>query len=104
VSGQAVVSRKGLPKGEWLKIPVADDAGWEKVEKCIRMWMEQLKKEIKVKWTVVYKKKPSTAGVPLADGDGNSTKVFIVKVILILGAQRTYRKAALQSKTTRDCG
>src|SRR5213075_2716715 len=85
VSGQAVISRKGLPKNEWLKFPVEDDAGWEKVERCVKMWMEQLRVDIKVKWTVVYRKKSPTASVNLNDENDETKKVFMVDVALILG-------------------
>ena len=71
---------------EWLKIPVEDEHSWEKVERCIRMWMEELKKEIKVKLTVQYKKKPSTGAVGLEGEDGDTKKVFKMKVMLILGS------------------
>ena len=94
VSGQATVSRKGLPKGEWLKVPVEDDGSWKKVESFIKLWMEQLRKEIKVKWVVTYRQKPSTAAASLNDDGREIKKVFNVKVVLILGISRTHSKAA----------
>lgn len=95
VSGQAVIARKGLPKGEWLKFPVADEGSWEKVEKCIKLWMEQDRKEIKVKWTVMYRKKASTNVIDLEDLDGDGKKVFNFAITLILGGQRAHRKVAV---------
>jgi hypothetical protein len=94
VSGQATVSRKGLPKGEWLKLPVEDDGSWQKVESFIKLWIEQLRKEIKVKWVVTYRRKPSTAAASLNDEGSEIKKVFNVKVMLILGISRTHSKAA----------
>ena len=49
------------------------------------MFMENFKKEIKVKLTVVYKKKSSTNIVKLEEEDDKTKKVFNVKVALILG-------------------
>ena len=88
------MSHKGLPKGEWLKLPVEDDGSWKKVESFIKLWMEQLRKEIKVKWVVTYRKKLSTAAASLNDESGEIKKVFNVKVVLILGISRTHCKAA----------
>jgi len=75
VSGQAVVSRKGLAKSEWLKFPVRDPTDWENVEKCIKLWMQELKKEIKVKLTVVHKKVPSRNTVDMEDEEDEPQKV-----------------------------
>jgi hypothetical protein len=103
VSGQAIVSRKGLPKGEWLKFPLEDDSCWQKVESFIELWMKQLRKEIKVKWTVTYQKKATTTAVTLDVEDDEMKKVFNVKVALILGVSRTYRKDAPGEKP-EGCG
>jgi hypothetical protein len=104
VSGQAVISRKGLPMREWLKFSVEDDHTWEKVNRCIRMWMEELRKEIKVKLTVVYRKKRPTTSVSLNDEDGETKKVFNIKVALILEPTRTHRKAVERAKTASCSG
>lgn len=104
VSGQAIVSCKSLPIREWLKVPVEDENSWEKVECCIRMFMENLKNEIKVKLTVLYKKKSSTGAVNLEDEDGDAKKVFNVKVTLILGSKKMHRKAVGWTQTTSRSG
>jgi hypothetical protein len=93
VSGQAVVSRKGLAKSEWLKFPVRDPTDWENVEKCIKLWMQQLKSEIKVKLTIVHKKVPLRRSVDVEDEEDEPGKVFNVKVALISGSTWAHRKA-----------
>jgi hypothetical protein len=93
VSGQAVVSRRGLAKSEWLKFPVHDSTDWENVEKCMKLWMQQLKSEIKVKLTIVHKKVPLRHTVDLEDEEDEPGKVFNVKVTLILGSAWAHRKA-----------
>jgi hypothetical protein len=94
LSGQAVVSAKGVPMREYLKFPIEDETCWEKVERGVKMWMEQLKKDIKVKLTVIYKKKSVITAISSDDEDGTVKKVFKFKVRLILGSQRTYYKTA----------
>ena len=55
--------------------------------------MEDLKKGMKVKLTILYTKKSSTSIVDLEDEDDETNKVSNVKVSLILGSKRTHRKA-----------
>ena len=64
------------------------------------MWIEELKKEIKVKLTIIYRKKRSNATGSLDDGSAETKKVFYIKVRLILGSSRAHRKALKRTKTT----
>jgi hypothetical protein len=55
--------------------------------------MQELKKEIKVKLTIVHKKVPSRNTVDVEDEEDEPGKVFNVKVMLILGTAWAHRKA-----------
>jgi hypothetical protein len=54
--------------------------------------MQELKKEMKVKLTIVHKKVPSRNTVDVEDEEDELGKVFNVKVALILGTVWAHRK------------
>jgi len=48
ISGQAVISAKGVPIREHIKIVVEDENGWKKVEQGVEAWMHQKRVDIRV--------------------------------------------------------
>ena len=54
ISGQAVISAKGVPIREHIKIVVEDENGWKKVEQGVEAWMHQKRVDIRVMLTHTY--------------------------------------------------
>jgi 6-phosphofructokinase len=78
--GQAIISHRGIRVADVLKFDVEEDSDWRKVEKGIERWLQENKKDVKVRLTVCYKTIGRTIPDTLNNGDGVTKKVYPSKV------------------------
>jgi hypothetical protein len=67
VSGNAVISARGVAKARALTIAVDDETSWRKVERFVEDWMKQGRKDIIVKLTTHWEKRKANSDAPELD-------------------------------------
>jgi hypothetical protein len=75
--GQAVISHRGIRLADVLKFDVEEDSDWRKVEKGIERWLQENKKDVKVKLTVCYKTVGETIHDTLKKVNSVAKKVYM---------------------------
>ena len=79
ISGQAVISAKGVPIREHIKIVVEDENGWKKVEQGVEAWMHQKCVDIRVILTHTYSNIKGRVSETLDKEEDDLKKVRTIK-------------------------
>ena len=79
ISGQAVISAKGVPVREHIKIVVEDENGWKKVEQGVEVWMYQKRIDIRVVLTHTYSSIKGRVSETLNEEDDDLKTVRTIK-------------------------
>ena len=79
IFGQAVISAKGVPIREHIKIVVEDENGWKKVEQGVEAWMHQKLIDIRVILTHIYSSIKGRVSESLDEEEDNLKKVRTIK-------------------------
>ena len=79
ISGQPVISAKGVPVCEHIKIVVEDENGWKKVEQGVEAWMHQKRVDIRVNLTHTYSSIKGRVSETLDKEEDDLKKVRTIK-------------------------
>jgi hypothetical protein len=79
ISGQAVISAKGVPVREHIKIVVENENGWKKVEQGVEAWMHQKRVDIRVMLTHTYSSIKGRVYETLDEEEDDLKKVRTIK-------------------------
>jgi len=90
-SRQAVISAKIIVIHDHLKFNVEADSEWKKIARDVKHWIRENKKKIKMKLTIVFKKKRDIIAISLKNEDDDAKKILISQKLLILDTQKLYK-------------